>query len=97
MARTEPVTPRTVVHVVYRTDEENVSDEQIQSQLEVLNRDFRARNEDRAQVPRAWQPLVRDALVEFELAEVTRTKTTDQSRSAPTTASSSWCPRSPTG
>ena len=35
------------MHVVYRTDEENVSDEQVASQIEALNRDFRAANEDR--------------------------------------------------
>jgi hypothetical protein len=75
VARTQPVKLRTVVHVVYRTDEENVSDEQIASQLEVLNRDFRARNEDREQVPPVWTSLVADALVEFELADVTRTRT----------------------
>ena len=40
---------------MYRTEAENVSDEQIQSQIDVLNRDFRARNEDRAQVPQ-WLP-----------------------------------------
>ncbi len=54
------------MHVVYRTDEENVSDEQIASQIDVLNRDFRARNEDRAQVPAVWTSLVGDALVEFD-------------------------------
>lgn len=75
VARTEPITIPTVVHVVYRTAAENLSDAQIASQIEVLNRDFRARNEDRAKVPEVWQPLVADPLVEFELAEVTRTKT----------------------
>jgi len=79
VARTEPVKLQTVVHVVFRTDDENLSDEQIQSQLDVLNRDFRAQNEDRTQVPEPWQPLVADALVEFELAEVTRTKTDEES------------------
>ncbi|MDA0181142.1 zinc metalloprotease [Solirubrobacter phytolaccae] len=79
VARTEPVTLQTVVHVVYRTDEENLSDAQIASQIDVLNRDFRARNEDRAQVPEPWAPLVADALVEFELVEVTRTKTDETS------------------
>lgn len=78
-ARTQPVKLQTVVHVVHRTDAENVSDEQIQSQLDVLNRDFRARNEDRAQVPSVWTSLVADALVEFELAEVTRTHTDQRS------------------
>lgn len=64
----ELVTIQTVVHVVYRTDEENISDEQIHSQIEVLNRDFRATNEDRSQVPEVWQGLVADANIEFELA-----------------------------
>ena len=51
--RRELITLPVVVHVVYRTDEENVSDEQVASQIDVLNRDFRAANEDRAQVPGA--------------------------------------------
>ena len=33
-----------VVHVVWKNDVENISDAQIQSQLEALNRDFRKRN-----------------------------------------------------
>lgn len=82
IARTEPVTLQTVVHVIYRADAENLSDAQIASQIEVLNRDFRAQNDDRAQVPGVWGSLVADALVEFELAEVTRTQT-DQASFGP--------------
>jgi hypothetical protein len=76
---------RTVVHVVYRRDEENISKSQINSQIKVLNRDFRATNPDISQVPAPWQGLVKDAKIEFELAKrnpdgkpsdgVTRTKT----------------------
>src|SRR5688572_6614469 len=33
-----------VVHVLYKTDAENISDEQVRSQLEVLNKDFRRKN-----------------------------------------------------
>ena len=51
LAAAELVTLPVVVHVVYRTDEENVSDEQVASQIDALNRDFRAANEDRSQVP----------------------------------------------
>src|SRR5688572_13377015 len=57
-----------VVHVLYRTDAENISDEQIQSQIDVLNADFRARNTDIDQVPAAFEGRVGDALVEFALA-----------------------------
>jgi hypothetical protein len=64
----EVITIQTVVHVVYRNDEENISDEQVNSQIEVLNRDFRATNEDRGDVPGIWQGLVADANIEFALA-----------------------------
>ena len=65
----------TIVHVVHRTDEENVSDEQVQSQLDVLNRDFRAQNEDLQHVPAPWTSLAGDAKIEFTLGEITRTET----------------------
>jgi hypothetical protein len=57
------------VHVVYRTAEENISEEQIHSQLDVLNHDYRKTNPDVTKVPEIWQPLVGDALLEFKLAE----------------------------
>lgn len=57
-----------VVHVVYRTDKENISDAQVKSQIAVLNRDFRARNTDKGKVPKVWKSLVADANIEFVLA-----------------------------
>jgi len=79
------ITIPTVVHVVYKRDRENISKAQIRSQLDVLNRDFRARNPDRSKVPDAWKSLVSDAKIEFALATrnpsgkrtdgITRTKT----------------------
>lgn len=64
-----------IVHVVFNTDEENISDEQIHSQIAVLNQDFRASNADIAGVPAVWRGLVTDAQLEFDLADVTRTRT----------------------
>ena len=43
-----------VVHVVYRTAAENISDAQVQSQIDVLNEDFRMRNSDVGTVPAAF-------------------------------------------
>ena len=57
-----------VVHVLHRTAAENISDAQIQSQIDVLNADFRARNADLDKVPAPFAPRVGDALVEFALA-----------------------------
>ncbi|TFV66469.1 zinc metalloprotease [Blastococcus sp. CT_GayMR20] len=74
-----------VVHVVYNTDAQNVSEAQITSQIDVLNRDFRATNPDVSIVPPAFSSLVADSRVEFFLATtdpagnpttgITRTKT----------------------
>ncbi len=65
-----------IVHVVYKTDEQNISDEQIQSQIDVLNKDFRAKNSDINKIPSVWKALATDAQLEFNLDQVTRTKTT---------------------
>jgi hypothetical protein len=74
-----------VVHVVYNTTAENISLAQIRSQMQVLNRDFRAKNSDRSKVPTVWKGLVADANIKFMLAKkdptgkptsgITRTKT----------------------
>jgi hypothetical protein len=69
-------TIKTVVHVVYRTDEQNIADAQIRSQIRVLNKDFRATNPDRNQTPTPWKGLVTDSRIRFKLVKVTRTKTT---------------------
>ena len=65
----------TVIHVVWNTAAQNISDAQIRSQIEVLNQDFRRTNPDSSQVPQVWQPLAADARVEFFLARTTRTQT----------------------
>lgn len=58
-----------VVHVVWQTGSQNVSDPQVHSQLAVLNQDFRAANPDLDRVvPEVWRPLVADARLEFALA-----------------------------
>ena len=43
---TEEITIPVVVHVVYHNDIENISDQQIQSQIDVLNKDFNNENSD---------------------------------------------------
>src|SRR5262249_3667814 len=63
------------VNVVFKTDEQNISDAQIRSQIAALNKDFRASNTDKAQTPTPWKGLVTDARIEFRLVKVTRTQT----------------------
>ena len=59
-----------VCHVVWNAAAENISDAQVQSQIDVLNRDYRSTNPDVSQVPNAFKPLVKDAEIEFYLATV---------------------------
>jgi Pregnancy-associated plasma protein-A len=66
--RRQRITLQVVVHVVHKTDEENISDEQVQSQIEALNKDYSATNPDRDGVPDPWKSLVADPNIQFELA-----------------------------
>jgi hypothetical protein len=80
------VTIPVVVHVVYRTNAENISDQQVQSEIDALNKDYSATNPDRSNVPPIWSGLVSDSMIRFALAKIdpdgnstsgiTRTKTT---------------------
>ena len=60
-----------VVHVVYNTSEQNISDAQIYSQIEVLNQDFRRLNADANNTPSFFQPVAADCQIEFCLAKRT--------------------------
>jgi hypothetical protein len=75
LAKAKLVTIKTVVHVVYKTDVQNISAAQIASQIAALNKDFRATNPDRTSTPTPWKGLVTDCRVRFKLVKVTRTKT----------------------
>jgi hypothetical protein len=57
-----------VVHVVWHTAAENISDAQIQSQIDVLNEDFRRLNADAASTPAPFAAVAADARLEFALA-----------------------------
>jgi hypothetical protein len=80
------ITIPVVVHVVYNTALQNISDAQIQSQINVLNRDYRRLNADTSKIPAAWKSMAADVNIEFCLAKkdpagndtngITRTTTT---------------------
>lgn len=57
-----------VVHVLYNTTSQNITDAQIKSQIDVLNEDFRKLNADRTSVPSAFSGLAADVEVTFCLA-----------------------------
>lgn len=57
-----------VVHVVWHSPHENISDEAILSQIEILNRDFNGENEDLAEVPDEFRPFIARKGIRFCLA-----------------------------
>ena len=80
------ITIPVVVHVVWNTSAQNISDAQIQSQIDVLNKDYRRTNIDVINTPNIWQAIAADCEIEFCLATtdpngqpttgITRTQTT---------------------
>jgi Pregnancy-associated plasma protein-A/Secretion system C-terminal sorting domain/Fibronectin type III domain len=58
-----------VVHVLYNTAAQNISDAQIQSQINVLNLDYQLLNTDNTSVPAAFASLKANVSVSFCLAK----------------------------
>jgi hypothetical protein len=58
-----------VVHIVYKNTSENISNTQIQSQLDVLSQDFTRTNFDAFNTPSAFLPVVADMQISFCLAQ----------------------------
>lgn len=89
--RERPLTSRSkttipiVVHIVWNKEEDNISDEQIHSQITALNRDFQLKNENLNIIPSSFESSIGNVGFEFCLATVdpegnsttgiTRTKT----------------------
>ena len=86
------ITIPVVVHIVYKTSAQNLSDNDVYSQIQVLNEDFRKTNPDASSVPSAFSGVAADCEIEFCLAVrdpsgntttgITRTNTSSSSFSA---------------
>lgn len=59
-----------VFHVIHNNGTENISDEQIQDCIRVLNEDFNAGNIELNFVSQSFQPVIGDVGVEFRLAQL---------------------------
>lgn len=61
------------VNVLYSNNTENISDAQINTQIQVLNEDFAGTNHDVAKIPKLFQPVqAGNTHIKFVLAGVTR-------------------------
>lgn len=87
--RLSPAVIPVVVHIVYNTAAQNLSDAAVQSQIDSLNRDYSKSNADVTSAPAPFAALAADAGVQFQLAirdpncqptnGITRTQTTTTS------------------
>lgn len=71
--RTNPreiITLPVVVHVIWRTPSHNISDAQIQSQIDILNQDYRRTNVDAALTPAPFALFAADTEIQFALASL---------------------------
>ncbi|MFV8343852.1 zinc metalloprotease [Flavobacterium sp. XS2P39] len=68
-----------VVNVLYKTAAENISDAQIQSQIDVLNQDFNATNSDFNSVPALFSGAAANVGITFVLETVNRKVTSKTS------------------
>ncbi len=66
--RQATVTIPIVVHVVYNTQAQNISDEQVRSQIDALNEDFRRMNADTFRTQEVFKQIAADAQIEIRLA-----------------------------
>lgn len=58
-----------VVHIVYNLPLQNISNARVQSQIDVLNQDFRRGNADTVNTPSVFKHLTGDSRIEFVLAK----------------------------
>lgn len=69
----EVITIPVVVHVIHNGENigvgRNIADGQIESQIDVLNEDFRRNNADAVNTPAVFQPVAADVEIEFVLAK----------------------------
>lgn len=68
-AADDPVTIPVIVHVVWSTDEQNIAEDQIASQIDRLNADYAATNPDKATIPDCWKGMPIDSGIRFRLAD----------------------------
>ena len=68
--RDELIVIPVVFHVIHYNGPENISDEQVLSGIEVMNRDFRKLNPDADDVISEFEGIAADSEIEFRLAQI---------------------------
>ena len=83
------------VHVVYANSTENISDAQIQTQIDVLNDDFRRTNSDASNTPSDFTNVAADSEINFTLTETKRYSNSTSSWGTNDTVKAAYPPITP--
>ncbi len=65
------ITIPVVFHIIWNTPEQNISEAQVQSQIDVMNKDFARLNADTVNTPPPFKPLGANTQIQFCLAQRT--------------------------
>ena len=84
------ITIPVVVHVLYNTSAQNISDAQILSQIQVLNEDFRRTNSDASDTPSDFLGVAADSEIEFCMATSDPSGNSTNGITRKFTSNSSW-------
>src|SRR5665213_654862 len=69
MSTQSVITVPVVVHVLWHTAAQNIADQQVQSQITVLNQDHSRTNTDAGNTPAAFLPVAANTTIQFCLAQ----------------------------
>ena len=58
-----------VIHILYNSSQQNISDAQVMSQMDALNKDFGGLNDDRLKTPSYFRAAIADCRIKFVLAK----------------------------
>jgi hypothetical protein len=64
------ITIPVIVHILYHTSEQNISETQVNSQIQVLNKDYIRKNADTVNTPSVFRKVAADCGFQFALAKV---------------------------
>ena len=78
-AQQRSITIPVVVHVLYNSAEQNITDAQVQSQIDVLNEDFTATNDDYNNYDAGYRSVKGDMDIQFCLVRIIRKQTKHKS------------------
>jgi hypothetical protein len=59
-----------IVHILYNNSEQKISEDQVRSQIDALNKDFRKSNSEASTLPVHFKSLAADCFIEFALATI---------------------------